>query len=115
MIAMPSIPRNTYIGEQRDYRICCHHIMTPTNRIVYPRGERLMTWQEATDAVAKEQAKGYMVAWIIDRSGLGAEAPKEAEHFYTCKACGAWVDCRDLGMVFDHEPGGSHPKEDQRQ
>ena len=45
----------------------------------------------------------------------GEQPTDEAEHFYKCKACGAWVDCRDLGMVFDHEPGGSHPKEDQRQ
>jgi hypothetical protein len=27
----------------------------------------------------------------------------EAEHFYRCEVCGAWVDCRDLGMVLDHE------------
>jgi hypothetical protein len=27
----------------------------------------------------------------------------EAEHFIKYAACGAWIDCRDLGMVFDHE------------
>jgi hypothetical protein len=27
----------------------------------------------------------------------------EAEHFIKCEACGGWIDCRDLGMVFDHE------------
>jgi hypothetical protein len=25
------------------------------------------------------------------------------EHFYKCPACGGWVDCRELGQVFDHE------------
>lgn len=39
----------------------------------------------------------------------------EAEHFYKCAECGGWVDKRDLGMVFDHEPGGSHPSTDRPQ
>lgn len=48
--------------------------------------------------------------------GEPQELPKsEAEHFYRCADCGGWVDKRDLGAVFDHEPGGSHPKEDQEQ
>ena len=39
----------------------------------------------------------------------------EAEHFYKCKACGARIDCRDLGMVFDREgplppPAGDKPQ-----
>jgi hypothetical protein len=33
----------------------------------------------------------------------------EAEHFYRCARCGVWVDCRDLGMVFEHEGGLPHP------
>lgn len=39
----------------------------------------------------------------------GGPPQSEAEHFYQCAACGGWVDMRDLGAVFDHEPGGSHP------
>ena len=32
------------------------------------------------------------------------DPPKgEAEYFYRCPVCGGWVDCRDLGQVFDHE------------
>ena len=37
----------------------------------------------------------------------------ESEHFYKCEECGGWVDMRDLASVFDHEPGGSHPRMDQ--
>ena len=44
------------------------------------------------------------------------EPPKdEAEHFYQCEECGGWVDKRDLGSVFDHELGGSHPASDKPQ
>lgn len=39
----------------------------------------------------------------------------EAEHFYTCEACGGKVDCRDLGMVFDHEGPLPHPPGDKLQ
>lgn len=39
----------------------------------------------------------------------------EAEHYYQCAECGGWVDMRDLGSVFDHEPGGSHPASDKAQ
>lgn len=46
--------------------------------------------------------------------GAPQKPPKsEAEHFYKCKDCGGWVDKRDLGSVLDHEPGGSHPKDDR--
>ena len=41
------------------------------------------------------------------------EPANEADHFYKCAVCGGWVDMRDLGSVFDHEPGGSHPKTDR--
>jgi hypothetical protein len=27
----------------------------------------------------------------------------EVEHFIKCETCGGWIDCRDLGSVFDHE------------
>jgi hypothetical protein len=27
----------------------------------------------------------------------------EAEHLIRCPACGGWIDCRDLGQVFEHE------------
>jgi hypothetical protein len=47
----------------------------------------------------------------IDKTGQPVEVP-EAEHCYRCKVFGALVNCRDLGQVFDHEPGGSHPKAD---
>ncbi len=33
----------------------------------------------------------------------------EADHFYRCKACGAWIDCRDLGQVFEYECEVPHP------
>ena len=39
----------------------------------------------------------------------------EAEYFYRCPVCGGWVDCRDLGQVFDHEGPLPHPAEDWRQ
>lgn len=45
----------------------------------------------------------------------GGEPQSEADHFYKCAECGGWVDMRDLGMVFDHEPGGSHPVTDKPQ
>ena len=37
------------------------------------------------------------------------------EHYYRCPACGAWLDCRDLGQVLDHEGPAPHPAEDWRQ
>jgi hypothetical protein len=39
----------------------------------------------------------------------------EAEHFWKCEACGGWIDCRDLGMVFEHEGPLPHPACDQAQ
>lgn len=33
----------------------------------------------------------------------------EADHFIKCAACGGWIDCRDLGAVFDHEGPLPHP------
>ncbi|MBB5051106.1 hypothetical protein HNQ36_001060 [Afipia massiliensis] len=37
----------------------------------------------------------------------------EAEHFIKCAACGGWIDCRDLGAVFDHEGPLPHPNRPQ--
>ena len=43
-------------------------------------------------------------------------APKcDAEHFIRCPACDGWIDCRDLGQVFDHEGPLPHPSQDQPQ
>jgi hypothetical protein len=33
---------------------------------------------------------------------LGDPPADEAEHFIRCPACGGWIDCRDLGQVFEH-------------
>jgi hypothetical protein len=33
----------------------------------------------------------------------------DANHFMKCEACGGWIDCRDLGSVFDHEGPLPHP------
>jgi hypothetical protein len=37
----------------------------------------------------------------------------EVEHFHKCKTCGGWVDCRDLGSIFDHEGQHILPPEDR--
>ncbi|MHC2635147.1 hypothetical protein ACVIU7_009416 [Bradyrhizobium liaoningense] len=58
--------------DAKDYRVCCHHFVTPTDRAVYPAQEPLLTYSEALRQVQTEQAKGYMVAWVIDRTGAGA-------------------------------------------
>jgi len=34
---------------------------------------------------------------------LGAPLESERAHFIKCPACGGWIDCRDLGQVFEHE------------
>jgi hypothetical protein len=39
----------------------------------------------------------------------------EAEHFIKCAACGGWVNCRDLGIVFEHEGPLPHPAIDRAQ
>ena len=47
---------------------------------------------------------------------LISQAPKdEAGHFIRCPACGGWIDCRDLGQLFEHEGPLPHPAEDQPQ
>ena len=34
---------------------------------------------------------------------LGDPPKDEVEHFIRCPSCGGWLDCRDLGKVFQHE------------
>ena len=46
---------------------------------------------------------------------VGDPPTDEAEHFLRCPACGGWIDCRDLGQVFEHEGPSPHPPEDQPQ
>jgi hypothetical protein len=46
---------------------------------------------------------------------IGAQPRDEAEHFIRCPACDGWIDCRDLGQVFEHEGLLPHPAQDQPQ
>ena len=46
---------------------------------------------------------------------LGDPPADEAEHFIRCLACDGWIDCRDLGQVFEHEGPLPHPAQDQPQ
>jgi Zn-finger nucleic acid-binding protein len=45
---------------------------------------------------------------------VGARPKDEAEHFIKCPTCGGWIDCRDLGQVFEHEGPLPHPAQDRR-
>jgi hypothetical protein len=47
--------------------------------------------------------------------GNPVTATDNAEHFIKCEECGGWIDCRDLGSVFDHEGPLPHPIGDQVQ
>ena len=38
----------------------------------------------------------------------------EPEHFFKCETCGGWIDCRDLGSVFDHQGPHNLPVEDRK-
>ena len=49
------------------------------------------------------------------RELVGHPVADEAEHFIRCTACGGWMNCRDLGQVFEHEGPLSHPAQDQPQ
>ena len=51
--------------------------------------------------------RGKYVAKMLDSHRY------EVEHFHKCKTCGGWVDCRDLGSVFDHQGPHSLPSEDR--
>ena len=46
---------------------------------------------------------------LVDPSTSAPIEVAEAKHFYRCARCGVWVDCRDLGMVFEHEGGLPQP------
>lgn len=46
---------------------------------------------------------------------LDGKPATDAEHFIKCSDCGGWIDCRDLGAVFDHEGPQPHPQQDQAQ
>src|SRR3954454_4176665 len=46
---------------------------------------------------------------------VGDQPKDAAEHFMRCPACGGWIDCRDLGQVFEHEGPLPHPAADQPQ
>jgi hypothetical protein len=46
---------------------------------------------------------------------IGDPPRDEAEHFIRCPSCGGWIDCRDLGQVFEHEGPLPHPAQDQPQ
>ena len=38
------------------------------------------------------------------REGVHKKPPQnEADHFILCPARGGWIDCRDLGQVFEHQ------------
>lgn len=46
---------------------------------------------------------------------VGDPPVDEAEHFIKCAVCGGWIDCRDLGQVFQHEGPLPHPAQDRPQ
>jgi hypothetical protein len=46
---------------------------------------------------------------------VGAPLKDEAEHFVKCPRCGGWIDCLDLGQVFEHEGPLPHSSQDQPQ
>jgi hypothetical protein len=46
---------------------------------------------------------------------LGDPPKEEADHFIRCPACNGWIDCRDLGQIFEHEGPLPHPAQDQVQ
>ena len=37
----------------------------------------------------------------------------DADHFMRCETCGSWINCRDLGSVFDHEGPLPNPEKAQ--
>jgi hypothetical protein len=45
---------------------------------------------------------------------VGDPAPK-SEAFHQMPACGGWIDCPDLGQIFEHEGPLPHPAQDQPQ
>ena len=68
----------------------------------------------------REAGSGGGLVSMIPRSHyigkrLGDPPKDEAEHFIRCPACDGWIDCRDLGQVFQHEGLLPHPAQDQSQ
>jgi len=60
------------------------------------------------------------MVWGIPRGKFlgqrqGKPSDDEAVHFIRCGMCNGWIDCRDLGQVFDHEGPLPHPEQDQDQ
>jgi hypothetical protein len=49
------------------------------------------------------------------RETSGDPTKSDAEHFIRCPAWGGWIDCRDLGHVFEDEGPLPHPAQDQPQ
>jgi hypothetical protein len=56
----------------------------------------------------------YLGLPIDPKTGKPIELP-EPDHFYRCEACGALVDRRDLGQVYEHEGELPHPAGDKPQ
>jgi hypothetical protein len=80
------------------------HAMQPVNpaRTAMPRKSpcpKCLTTLKANDR--------YRVV-CISASALAVRM-NEADNFIRCQACGSWIDCRDLGSVFDHEGPLPHP------
>ena len=46
---------------------------------------------------------------------VGKSPKDEAQHYIRCPTCNGWIDCRDLGQVFQHEGPLPHPTQDQSQ
>lgn len=52
--------------------------------------------------------RGTMIGKRVDKPLLD-----ETEHYIKCGQCGGMINCRDLGMVFDHEGPLPHPAQDR--
>ena len=57
---------------KRDFRVYYESIYPGGTKFAYPAQEPFMTRDEADEACAKENAKGYVRAWVIGRDGIGA-------------------------------------------
>jgi hypothetical protein len=61
-----------------------------------------------------QSRRGEDSGTIVGRR-VGDPPESEAEHFIQCPACNGWIDCRDLGQVFEHEGPLPHPLQNQPQ
>jgi hypothetical protein len=57
-----------------------------------------------------QQAQIRVLGHRADRLRVG-----EALHYFRCKACGGWIDARDLAWIEDHEGPLPHPAQDGMQ